>query len=120
MEDIKFLVLDEADELLTPNFKMQIEGILENSPKDKQVMLFSATMPPDIRSVTRRYGLVGGEGQRRCGLVGEGGVRAGIRRGAAMTLCHKEVWLSGRGRGQRTRAGIRECYHDALSQGGVV
>lgn len=51
---MKFLVLDEADELLTPNFKMQIENILEDSPKDKQVMLFSATLPSDIKSITRQ------------------------------------------------------------------
>jgi ATP-dependent RNA helicase DeaD len=86
LDDLKFLVLDEADELLTPNFKMQIEGILDDSPKEKQVMLFSATMPPDIRSVTKRYGMelcreeewelkgggeeVSGEGE---GVSGEGG-----------------------------------------------
>ena len=46
-------MLDEADELLTPNFKMQIHDILSDSPKEKQMMLFSATMPPDIKSITR-------------------------------------------------------------------
>lgn len=53
LDHVKFLVLDEADELLTPNFKEQILDILEGCPDGKQMMLFSATMPPDIKSVTR-------------------------------------------------------------------
>ena len=54
LDNVKFLVLDEADELLTPNFKVQIENVLEDCPKDKQMMLFSATLPHDIKSVTKR------------------------------------------------------------------
>ncbi len=49
LKDVEFLILDEADELLTPNFREQIEDVLYGTPKDKQMMLFSATLPPDIR-----------------------------------------------------------------------
>ena len=54
IEDIQFLILDEADELLTPNFKEQINRFLEECPQSKQMMLFSATMPKDIKDVVRR------------------------------------------------------------------
>lgn len=52
---MKFLVLDEADELLNPNFKDQIEHVLENVPPTKQMMLFSATMPHDVKMLVQRY-----------------------------------------------------------------
>ena len=51
---MKILILDEADELLTPQFKVQIEKVLEDVPQDKQMMLFSATMPPNIKNLTKR------------------------------------------------------------------
>ena len=54
IDDVQFLILDEADELLTPNFKEQIKLFLENCPKSKQMMLFSATMPRDIKDVVKR------------------------------------------------------------------
>ncbi|CAH1793348.1 unnamed protein product [Owenia fusiformis] len=55
IDELEFLCLDEADELLTPNFKEQIENILMESPREKQVMLFSATLPPNITQITRQY-----------------------------------------------------------------
>ncbi|XP_014667832.1 PREDICTED: DEAD-box ATP-dependent RNA helicase CshA-like [Priapulus caudatus] len=55
VNELQFLCLDEADELLTPNFKDQIQDLLDDSPRDKQMMLFSATMPPDIVHMTKRY-----------------------------------------------------------------
>ena len=54
LEDVQFLVLDEADELLTPNFLDQIGNVLSDCPRDKQMMLFSATMPPDIKRIASR------------------------------------------------------------------
>ena len=54
IDNIQFLILDEADELLTPNFKEQINRFLEECPNSKQMMLFSATMPKDIKEVVRR------------------------------------------------------------------
>ena len=55
IDNVQFLILDEADELLTPNFKEQINRFLEECPESKQMMLFSATMPRDIKDVVRRY-----------------------------------------------------------------
>ena len=55
IDDVQLLILDEADELLTPNFKEQINRFLEDCPQSKQMMLFSATMPKDIKDVVERY-----------------------------------------------------------------
>lgn len=52
---VKFLVLDEADEMLSMGFKDELDAILENSPKEKQVLLFSATMPKEIRGIAAKY-----------------------------------------------------------------
>lgn len=50
MNDIRFLVLDEADRMLDMGFKDDILKIVNQLPKDRQTLLFSATMPPKIRS----------------------------------------------------------------------
>ncbi|MBU1020941.1 MAG: DEAD/DEAH box helicase [Firmicutes bacterium] len=55
LQDIKFLVLDEADEMLKMGFKEDIETILENANKDRQTVMFSATMPRAILDITKRY-----------------------------------------------------------------
>jgi ATP-dependent RNA helicase DeaD len=52
---IKFLVLDEADEMLNMGFIEDIEEILKNASKERQTMLFSATMPDEIKKLTKRY-----------------------------------------------------------------
>src|SRR5690554_3766130 len=52
---ISFLVLDEADEMLNMGFKEDIDAILETTPKEKQTLLFSATMPPDIMKIASTY-----------------------------------------------------------------
>ncbi|MFT4245570.1 MAG: DEAD/DEAH box helicase [Micrococcaceae bacterium] len=53
--DIKYLVLDEADEMLRMGFQEDVETILEKTPEAKQVALFSATMPTTIRKIARKY-----------------------------------------------------------------
>ena len=53
--DIRFLVLDEADEMLNMGFKEELDAILENTPEDKQNLLFSATMPKAMRSIAAKY-----------------------------------------------------------------
>ncbi len=49
------MILDEADEMLDMGFTEDIETILEQTPSDRQTVLFSATMPPRINSIARRY-----------------------------------------------------------------
>jgi ATP-dependent RNA helicase DeaD len=55
LEQIKYVVLDEADEMLNMGFQDDIEFILKNTPKRESTWLFSATMPPEIRRVSKRY-----------------------------------------------------------------
>lgn len=55
VNEIKWLVLDEADEMLSMGFKDDLDAILETSPKEKQTLLFSATMPNEIVSIANRY-----------------------------------------------------------------
>jgi ATP-dependent RNA helicase DeaD len=55
LEEIKYVVLDEADEMLNMGFQDDIEFILQNTPKRDATWLFSATMPAEIRRVSRKY-----------------------------------------------------------------
>jgi ATP-dependent RNA helicase DeaD len=55
LEQIKYVVLDEADEMLNMGFQEDIEFILQNTPERDSTWLFSATMPPEIRNVSKRY-----------------------------------------------------------------
>lgn len=52
---IRFVVLDEADEMLDMGFIEDIEEILKNTNEDRQTMLFSATMPDPIRKLAKKY-----------------------------------------------------------------
>ncbi len=52
---VDYLVLDEADEMLTMGFAEDVERILSETPEYKQVALFSATMPAAIRKLTTKY-----------------------------------------------------------------
>ncbi|WP_445228204.1 DEAD/DEAH box helicase [Corynebacterium sp. H78] len=52
---LRFLVLDEADEMLQMGFQEDVERILADTPEDKQVALFSATMPAVIRRLSKQY-----------------------------------------------------------------
>ena len=54
-DDLKMIVLDEADEMLNMGFREDIDTILAEVPEEKQMMLFSATMPPEIMMLTQRY-----------------------------------------------------------------
>jgi ATP-dependent RNA helicase DeaD len=55
LDQIKYVVLDEADEMLNMGFQDDIEFILQNTPKREATWLFSATMPPEIRRVSKKY-----------------------------------------------------------------
>ncbi len=52
---LRTLVLDEADEMLRMGFIDDVEWILDQLPEKRQVVLFSATMPPEIRRLSKRY-----------------------------------------------------------------
>jgi ATP-dependent RNA helicase DeaD len=55
LEALNFLVLDEADEMLQMGFIDAIEWILEQAPPERQIALFSATIPPAIRRIAQRH-----------------------------------------------------------------
>lgn len=52
---IKYLVLDEADEMLNMGFQDDIERILEETPEERRTLLFSATMPKEIANIAKKY-----------------------------------------------------------------
>lgn len=55
VETIRFAVLDEADEMLNMGFKDDIDTILADTPDEKRVWLFSATMPREVRAIAQAY-----------------------------------------------------------------
>jgi ATP-dependent RNA helicase DeaD len=55
LENIRIVVLDEADEMLDMGFSEDIAAILDKTPKERQTALFSATVPARIQSLARRY-----------------------------------------------------------------
>jgi ATP-dependent RNA helicase DeaD len=55
LDKLKTLVLDEADEMLRMGFIDDVEWILEQTPGERQLVLFSATMPQAIKRITQRY-----------------------------------------------------------------
>jgi ATP-dependent RNA helicase DeaD len=55
LSELRFLVLDEADEMLNMGFADDVETILADTPEAKQVALFSATMPAPIRRLSKKY-----------------------------------------------------------------
>ncbi len=55
ISQVKYVVLDEADEMLNMGFVEDIETILKSSPKNRRTVLFSATMPPHIERLAKNY-----------------------------------------------------------------
>ncbi len=55
LDNINWLVLDEADEMLNMGFKEDIDSILKSTPKEKQTLLFSATFPKEVEAIAKNY-----------------------------------------------------------------
>ncbi|THF87914.1 DEAD/DEAH box helicase [Deinococcus sp. KSM4-11] len=55
LTEVKFAVLDEADEMLSVGFAEAIETILQKTPEERQTMLFSATLSGDVRRLSKKY-----------------------------------------------------------------
>jgi ATP-dependent RNA helicase DeaD len=55
LDEVRMVVLDEADEMLDMGFADDLESILAATPEERQTVLFSATMPPRINSIAKRY-----------------------------------------------------------------
>ena len=55
VSEIRWLVLDEADEMLNMGFQEDLNAILAGTPDDKRVLLFSATMPREIEAIAKGY-----------------------------------------------------------------
>lgn len=55
LQNIATVIFDEADEMLSMGFKEDMDKILEVTPEEKRTLLFSATMPNEIRKMSKRY-----------------------------------------------------------------
>ncbi|MEL7530271.1 MAG: DEAD/DEAH box helicase [Bacteroidota bacterium] len=55
LSQIKYVVLDEADEMLNMGFQQDLDSILEAAPDERQTLLFSATMAPQVARIAKRY-----------------------------------------------------------------
>lgn len=55
LEDVHTVVLDEADEMLNMGFVDSIDDILSHVPEDRKMLMFSATMPPEVARIAQRF-----------------------------------------------------------------
>ena len=54
-DNIGYVVLDEGDQMLDMGFREELEGILNAMPAERRTWLFSATMPPEVKELSKRY-----------------------------------------------------------------
>jgi len=55
LSDINVVVLDEADEMLNMGFRDELDAIIDQTPKNRNTLLFSATMPKEVSAMTKRF-----------------------------------------------------------------
>ena len=55
LQKVKYVVLDEADEMLNMGFRDDIDFVLKNTVNRESIWLFSATMPPEVRAISKNY-----------------------------------------------------------------
>ncbi|HNF02610.1 MAG TPA: DEAD/DEAH box helicase, partial [Ferruginibacter sp.] len=55
LQKVKYVVLDEADEMLNMGFRDDIDFVLKNTINRESIWLFSATMPPEVRAISKNY-----------------------------------------------------------------
>lgn len=55
LSTVNYLILDEADEMLNMGFKDELDAIIGETPKERQSLLFSATMPKEVEQIAREY-----------------------------------------------------------------
>jgi len=98
LDDIEVLVLDEADHMLDLGFLPQMREILRRLPRERQTMMFSATMPDSIEMIARDFMRT----PQRIDITPEGGAAEGIthrlyvvkeedKRNALLALLHQEL-----------------------------
>ncbi len=55
LQKVKYVVLDEADEMLNMGFRDDIDFVLKNTINSESIWLFSATMPPEVRAISKNF-----------------------------------------------------------------
>ncbi|HVZ85718.1 MAG TPA: DEAD/DEAH box helicase, partial [Polyangia bacterium] len=86
--ELKGLVLDEADEMLDLGFREDLETILKAAPVARRTLLLSATMPPEIRTLARKYQQDAVTVDTRRGTDGAGGAVRGAAHGDITYVAH--------------------------------
>jgi ATP-dependent RNA helicase DeaD len=91
LADLRAVVLDEADEMLDLGFRQDLETLLQAAPATRRTLLLSATLPPEIRTLARKY-------QRDAVAIDprkDGGAGAGASRAAHEDITHRAHLIAG-------------------------
>tara|TARA_S200000501_G_scaffold132820_1_gene125527 strand:+ start:1338 stop:3023 length:1686 start_codon:yes stop_codon:yes gene_type:complete len=94
ISSIEYCVLDEADEMLNMGFYDDIKDILKNTPNNKDSWLFSATMPPEVNAIAKKF------------MHNPKEITVGIKNSSAKNISHKYYIVAARERYNALRAVI--------------